>query len=45
MIGGILVNAGEEGEVTQFTEGWRKKFGEVDVEIPGTSDDHTPEPM
>ncbi|MGE4325753.1 MAG: hypothetical protein AB7E21_06530 [Pseudodonghicola sp.] len=45
VIGGVLVNAREEGEVTQFAEAWRQKFGEVDIEIPGTSDDHSTEPM
>ena len=45
VIGGVLVNAREEGEVTQFAEVWRKKFGDVDIQIPGTSDDHSPEPM
>lgn len=45
VIGGVLVNAPEEGEVTHFAEAWRQKFGEVDIEMPGTSDDHSPEPM
>ena len=45
VIGGLLVNAREVGEVTQFAEAWRQKFGKVEIEIPGTSDDHSPEPM
>lgn len=45
VIGGVLVNAPEEGEVTQFAKAWRQKFREVEIEIPGTSDDHSPEPM
>ncbi|MDT0683552.1 hypothetical protein RM543_12715 [Roseicyclus sp. F158] len=45
MAGGVLVNAREEGEVTRFAEAWRQEFGEVDIEIPGMSDDRSPEPM
>ena len=45
VLDGVLINAHEEGEVTKFAEGWHQKFGEADIEIPGTSDDRSPEPM